>query len=250
MLFGKRRDRPHESPLQLPDIALDGGWWAFARARHERTGLWPLLLHGLSEREPDRPWLTGELHPGRSGGTPSDHDPEALLARWWAAGEPEPEEDEEGLLDIVAPFLNGWPGRADAGVPRADPDELGGAEFRSLLAADWIHGSRPGLVPAGRGADVPTVLGWAGPTNHDSDISRVSAVLRDWEDRFGTRLIGLGFDTMYLSVAAPPVERDHALRVAAEHFALAPDNITQGTGSLAEYAGDLMESTRWSFWWD
>ncbi|GAB1690650.1 DUF4253 domain-containing protein [Krasilnikovia sp. M28-CT-15] len=250
MPFGRRGDRPRQNPLQLPGVASDAHWWAATRARHEDTGLWPLLLHGLSQREPDRPWLTGELSPGRAGGSPSDHDPEALLRQWWAAVVPEPEEDEEDLLEIVAPFLNGWPGRADAGVPQRDPDELAGVEAGSLAVADGMHGLRPGLVPAARGADVPTVLGWRGPTNHEGDITKVSTVLRDWEDRFGARLIGLGFDTMYLSVAAPPVDPDHALRVAAEHLAFAPDNITQGTGSLAEYAALLAGTTQWSFWWD
>ncbi|BFU45814.1 DUF4253 domain-containing protein [Krasilnikovia sp. MM14-A1004] len=250
MLFGKRRDRARQSPLQLPEVALDGGWWADARARHAQTGLWPLLLHGLSEREPDRPWLTDELSAGRVRGTPSDHDPGALLRDWWVAGEPEPEPGEEDLLDLVAPFLHGWPGCAAAGVPLRDPDERAGAEFRALLRSGRLPGPRPGLVPAARGADVPTVLGWTGPTNHENDITKVSAVLRDWEDRFGARLIGLGFDTLDLSVAAPPVGREHALRVAAEHFAFAPDNITQGSGSLAEYADELVDATRWSFWWD
>ncbi|WP_412740240.1 DUF4253 domain-containing protein [Krasilnikovia sp. MM14-A1259] len=250
MFFARRGGRRPDSPLQLPDVVLDAGWWADARARHGHTGRWPLLLHGLSAREPDRPWLTGELVAGRSAGTPSDHDPEALLSQWWTAAEPEQEEGEEDLREAVAPFLDGWPGRARPGVLQGDPDERAATEFRSLLGAGWIHSPRPGLVPAERGADVPAVLGWSGPVNHEGDITRICAVLRDWEDRFGARLIGLGFDTMQVSVAAPPADRDHALRVAAEHFAFAPDNITQGTGSLSEYADDLVNATGWFFWWD
>ncbi|MFE5491809.1 DUF4253 domain-containing protein [Streptomyces virginiae] len=54
-------------------------------------------------------------------------------------------------------------------------------------------------------------------------------VLRDWEHRFGARVVAVGFDTLHLSVAAPPMSGQDALLVAAEHFALSPDNIWQGS---------------------
>ncbi|WP_436319065.1 DUF4253 domain-containing protein [Streptomyces virginiae] len=75
-------------------------------------------------------------------------------------------------------------------------------------------------------------------------------VLRDWEHRFGARVVAVGFDTLHLSVAAPPMSGQDALLVAAEHFALSPDNIWQGStpahwprrprGSPAPTAGTLV----------
>jgi hypothetical protein len=75
-------------------------------------------------------------------------------------------------------------------------------------------------------------------------------VLRDWEERFGARVVGVGFDTLYASVAAPPATDDEALRVAAEHYAFCPDNITQGPGSLSQYARHILGQPGWAFWWD
>ena len=40
------------------------------------------------------------------------------------------------------------------------------------------------------------------------------------------------------------------LAVAAEHFALCPDNIYQGAGSIRRYAAGLPGTAIWSFWWN
>jgi Domain of unknown function (DUF4253) len=75
-------------------------------------------------------------------------------------------------------------------------------------------------------------------------------VLRSWEERFGARVVAVGFDTLDLSVAAPPTTADQALGIAAEHHAFCPDNVWQGSGDFAEYAGCLINADNWSFWWD
>ncbi|GAA2741978.1 DUF4253 domain-containing protein [Kitasatospora cinereorecta] len=68
--------------------------------------------------------------------------------------------------------------------------------------------------------------------------------------RFGAEVVGVGFATMELSVAAPPRTTDDALRVAAEHTALCPDNVFQGVGSLTGYAASLVGADSWFLWWD
>ncbi|MEU4926195.1 DUF4253 domain-containing protein [Streptomyces yokosukanensis] len=70
------------------------------------------------------------------------------------------------------------------------------------------------------------IAGWAGPCNDDNDTAKFSAVVRDWERRFGARVVAAGFSTLHLSVAAPPANEHEALLVAAEHFAFCPDNTT------------------------
>jgi hypothetical protein len=70
------------------------------------------------------------------------------------------------------------------------------------------------------------------------------------EDRFGVRVVQVGFDILHLSVAAPPVTTDHALQVAAEQFAFCPDNIQQGgegSDSLAAYAEQIRGKNSWWF---
>ncbi|MDR6980695.1 hypothetical protein J2X68_007437 [Streptomyces sp. 3330] len=69
---------------------------------------------------------------------------------------------------------------------------------------------RLGLVAAPSGAEALTAVGWAGPCNYENDTAKVSAVVRDWEDRFEARVVAVGFSTLHLSVAdpTPPPERN------------------------------------------
>ncbi len=72
-------DRP---TLWLSDEPAPAGLWPRLHAAHQQSGLWPLLLDGY-DGEPTRPWEDGEFWPGR-GSSPAEHDPERLLAGWWA----------------------------------------------------------------------------------------------------------------------------------------------------------------------
>jgi hypothetical protein len=103
---------------------------------------------------------------------------------------------------------------------------------------------------ADRGADALTAAGWTGPLNYTNDTGQIAAIMRSWEDRFGARVVGVGFADLYVSVAAPPATLGEALRVAAEHFAFCPDNIWQGPGTLTGYASRLAGTRAWEFWWD
>ncbi|WP_199443750.1 DUF4253 domain-containing protein [Umezawaea beigongshangensis] len=237
----------------LSDEPAPAGLWARLRAEHARSGLWPLLLDALDDEDEEyRPWGNGEVLPGDMS-FPGEHDPAALLARWWAAHTGENEHD--GLspaerLAATAPFGRQWPGTSPARPARIDPDRIADDLAEQLLAG---HGSmRLGLVAAERGADALTVAGWTGPTNHTDDTAEVSAVLRDWEERFGARVVGVGFSTLLLSVAAPPATHEEALAVAAEHFALCPDNVWQGDEprTLAAHAERIVGDHSWVFWWD
>ncbi|MFI9547932.1 DUF4253 domain-containing protein [Streptomyces sp. NPDC052016] len=65
-------------------------------------------------------------------------------------------------------------------------------------------------------------------------------------DRFGARIVGVGFATLHLSVAAPPSRLEDALIIAAEHFAFCPDNIWQGAHPhLVTYAEHLIFLNCW-----
>lgn len=183
---------------------------------------------------------------------PGDHDAEEVLAGYWtgeawrgtdggngadAEGAAEEEHDD-------------WPGLAPAPAPGADPDGHA-AEIAAELAATALTDPRVALVHARRSADIPAAIGWCGPLNHEGDVARLSAVLRSWEDRFGIRVVALGFDTLTVSVAAPPRTAEEAAAVAAEHYAFCPDNVDQGSGSLEEYAAkEVLDREVWSFWWD
>ena len=83
------------------------------------------------------------------------------------------------------------------------------------------------------------------------DPALLSAVLRSWEVRWKARVVAMGFATLTLTVGNPPRDETAALAVAAEHFALCPDNIWQGSlDTMTAYAAHLRDNRTWEFWWD
>ncbi|MCX5297950.1 DUF4253 domain-containing protein [Streptomyces sp. NBC_00193] len=241
-------------PLWLSDGPATAELWARMRAEHPRSGLWPLLLDAL---DPDagefRPRGSGEVFPEQMT-SPASHDPADLLAQWWTACTADDEDDDmldvKRRLAVTAPFGQAWPGLAPSRGAVAGADELASESVRAFLV-DRPR-TRLGLVAAGSGAEALTVAGWFGPCNYDNDTAKISAVLGDWGDRFGARVVAVGFATLHLSVAAPPVSERDALLVAGEHFALCPDNVWQGCRpyTLAAYAERITGAHRWDFWWD
>ncbi|MFI0895713.1 DUF4253 domain-containing protein [Streptomyces sp. NPDC020983] len=172
--------------------------------------------------------------------------------------------------EAVAPFGAAWPGLA-AGRERpwgADPDELAArvladvraAEQRRLAeyardAARGIAATRPAfaLGRPHRAAETADLLARRGLTGlFPYGAAELTAVLTSWEERFGTRLVGLDHETLILSVAAPPRTPPEAERVAAEHFAFSCDTVLRdGDAALREYAANQLVAARtWRFWWD
>jgi hypothetical protein len=231
-----RRVRPDEGAgavpvLWLSDAPAPAGLWARLHAEHPRTGRWPLLLEALpADPAQFRPWGSGELSPDRMS-DPGDHDAFDLLSLWWHRHARTTDEL------VLVPGACPPPALADAWA----------RDFADELLADHPR-MRLGLIPAGCGADALTAAGWRGPVKRVKDTAKLSAVLRDWERRFGARLVGAGFADIHLSIAAPPRTPADARRVAAEHFAFCPDSV--GTPEdLPDYAERLVDADAWSFWW-
>ncbi|MDX2391155.1 MULTISPECIES: DUF4253 domain-containing protein [unclassified Streptomyces] len=240
--------------LWLSDGTVSAELWTRIRDEHARSGVLPLLLDALDPNDGEfRPWGSGEVFPERMS-SPGSHDPADLLAQWWKTYTADDEDDD--MLDVkrrravTAPFAQTWPGLAPGRGAVTGPDELASEAVQQFLA-DRPR-TRLGLIAASSGAEALTVSGWFGPCNYDNDTAKVSAVLHDWEHRFGARVVAVGFDTLHLSVAAPPMSERDALLVAAEHFAVCPDNIWQGCRpyTLAAYAERITGAQRWDFWWD
>jgi hypothetical protein len=202
-------------------------------------GLWPLVLESLSG-EGGRPWVSGELDPGGST-DPGAHDALGVLSDWWTQVIPAEDEEPEAH-EALAPYGRTFPGLAPETDSPADPDAL------DVVVAQLT--GRLGLVAVTRPADALAAIGWQGPVNHYSDMGRLSAVLRSWEDRFGAFLVGVGFDTITLAVMRPPATIDAATAIAAEHFAVCSDTVHQGAGSIAACADALLGQPVWTFWWD
>jgi len=236
--------------LWVSEAAATAQLWADLRRAHRHSGLWPLLLDSL-HGDDRRPWDDGELWPADAS-HPSDFDPEELLAEWWSQYTEISEDDNlsaQERIAVTAPYGRQWPGLAAAVPAQRNP-----GAHADQCAAELLAGNprlRLGLVATARPSDAITVAGWQGAANYTNDTAELSAVLRSWKKRFGATVIGAGFAELYLSIAAPPTTIDHAVNVAAEHFAFCPDNIWQGhSPTLATYAERLVDTPLWSFWWD
>jgi hypothetical protein len=156
--------------------------------------------------------------------------------------EPEPN-DQAGPFPGLAPLADG---------------ELSPAERDGVLAS--LPPARIGLVPAGRPADVPAVVGWVtfgvdpytfGPVQVSTNGVWVAAVLRSFEDRFGATLLSLGPGAdMQLLVERPPRTLEHATQVAAEHSVFADECAGRGLRRISDIAAAIVGAAIWTFWWD
>ncbi|MEV0493781.1 DUF4253 domain-containing protein [Streptomyces atratus] len=231
----------HEPLLWYADGPASPGTWAGLRVSGRTVGLLPVLIDGGMRDQWPEDW---DLDPAGTS-YPGDHDAEDVLSEFWESYAP----DELDAAD------DEWPGLAP--TPSADgpdaPDDLATEIANELTDPDGpMAGLRPALVPARRSADIPAAIGWSGPLNHENDVARLCAVLRSWEDRFGIRVVALGFDTLIVSVGRPPTTEAEARALAAEHFAFCPDNIAHNTpDTLGAYADQcVLGKESWSFWWD
>jgi hypothetical protein len=237
------RQLPIRPAFWLSDGPAPQGLWPRLRAQHARSGLWPVLLDDSMQS-----WSLGQIAPEPPGQI-DGYNVAAFMAEVWTdmvesrtgrgAG------GADDLADLM-PFGRRCPGPAPPGDPLDAPDTAA-----DRCAGELADGStRLALAAAARGADVLAVMGWQGAVNHNEWVAPLAAVVRSWEDRFGVRLVRMGFNTLDMSVAAPPVTVDQALHVAAEHWTFCPDITYQSSGTLAEYAERIRGITRWSFWWD
>jgi hypothetical protein len=216
--------------------------WAMLSDAHEHTGLVPVLA-GNRGAQGLRPWDDGGEFLAPAGTTELDRlDAARVVAALWDRRLPAEEEDDPESAADRAPFSRPFPGLA----PRQD-QELSIAErgraIGSLLAEHLA------LVPAGRPADVLPLIGWA-CTDQRQDALLIAAVLRSWEDRFGARLLQVGWAEIRLIVERPPRTLPEARAVAAEHFAFADECGGQGLSTVPAIAPSLINAPFWSFWWD
>ncbi|MEV6837189.1 DUF4253 domain-containing protein [Streptomyces sp. NPDC051133] len=164
---------------------------------------------------------------------------------------PVPEGVEPWPHDPGPPFER-WPGLAPK-MPVASagstPEEASSATLVRLIETDvyGLHECRLVLVPASRGSDALALLGWSA----DVPLPLLCALLRSWEDRFGSEIVAVCGSELHVSVARPPLDAETANLLALEHVLSTADNIVDDPPTpFPEYAADLVGRTHWSFWWD
>jgi Domain of unknown function (DUF4253) len=263
-----RGELPQEGELQLGSVRLPAGTWVRAgfedrvpvawvthqavpgagriwealSALHPATGLVPFLLGSLSG-EPSRPWDSEEFAAPSDPALVGHMDAAEVLAEMWDGEMPSDEEEEEDEYwrQMHAPFSKQFPGLA----PTANAP-LTSTELNAVLGT--LPASRIGLVPAERPADVLPSIGWT--PSDQSDALPISTVVRSWEDRFGARLLEVGFAEIRLLATRPPRTLADAQRLAAEQFAFCDECAGQGLHDVPSISEHLLNSPIWTFWWD
>ncbi|WP_454857870.1 DUF4253 domain-containing protein [Promicromonospora soli] len=240
--------------LWMSEAPVDdaGETWSRLRKDHERSGLYPVMLEHDDGCSWDDRWSFPE-----TAKVLEATDPETALRALWdqLQDDREPEEDDEDEIPEEEWPSGPWPGLAPPGVSDGDPWDMADGYAAHLQDDEDFHGRprrwRLGLIPAGDGASALTLAGWDGPCNLTNDTELISAALASWGERFGACVVGLGTDTLWLSVARPPQDFDSARAVTLEHFAFCPDNLWQGGyDTTDEYATALIGMNAWTFWWD
>jgi hypothetical protein len=255
----------HIAWVTVDPVPESGRVWAALSELNPQTGLVPVQLDGMrvdslfpSDRQglPGdalRPWDNGEFHMPQDPREADGLDVGALLENLWR-GAVWADEDDPEAMQRWAPFTLQWPGLAAPGRTPLTPAErqqaLGVVLPRIRQAHRATPAARIGLVPAGRPADVLAVIGWDGLANRGQvALMPLIAVLRSWEDRFGARLIDVGFADLRLLVERPPRTLEAAQHLAAEQVVLADDCI-DGTREIPDIAARLVNAPIWTFWWD
>lgn len=244
----------HIAWATVDPVPESGRVWAALSGLHPQTGLVPIELDSSDEDlglppdggeflalEPEDPREADRLDAG------------AVLENLWR-GSVWADEDDPEAMQRWAPFTLPWPGLAAPGPAPLTPAERQHALDVVLPRIRAAHRLAPqariALVAAGRPADVLAVIGWGGLINQPgSPLLPLTAVLRSWEDRFGARLIDVGYDSLRLLVERPPRTLAAAQRLAAEQVVLADDCI-DGARDVPDIAARLANRPIWTFWWD
>jgi hypothetical protein len=210
----------------VPDV---GSVWSALSDAHQETGLVPFARAGLEEEGKLRPWDNGEFYiPFGLNEIDRLDAAEVLAPSWWADGPAE------------------WGLEPFPGLAPAEDRPLAHDRLREALGA--LPPARLALAVASRPADVLPLIGWEA-SDRFPDSPPIAAVLRSWEDRFGARLLQVGFARLVLLVRRPPHSLETARWIAAEHIAFA-DECGLGLTTVSDLATTLVDAPTWSFWWD
>jgi hypothetical protein len=244
--------RDHVAWATVDPVPGSGRVWAALSGLHPQTGLVPVQLDGLGG-DPRRPWDDGAFIEPADPREADGLDAGAVLQFNWRAWLPPPSWEDPEYLEMRAPFTREWPGLAPPERTPLTPAERQQALEVMLPRIRAAHGATPqariGLVAADRPADMLLVIGWAGLENCGESLLELTAVLRSWEDRFGARLIDVGYADLRLFVERPPRTLEAAQRIAAEQVVFNGECLDAAM-DIPNLAARLVNAPCWTFWWD
>ncbi len=225
--------------LEVPGgkAALDT--WMSLRDRHDRTGLWPVLLGPDASVVDQLTWRVSILAEDRPGIPLIDETPPApeLFVQWMG----DPAEDD---------YLNDVPRHlakleADQDLIRARLAARPLADAVRAVSGERIHLA---LVPAAASWEVPALLSWSGGEGHGISGAEHLSVLHFWQEAYGADLVSLGLETLECLVAEPPEDARGAFELAVQQYAYCPhlmDHLAPAMGALAA----TLFGRHWIFDW-
>jgi hypothetical protein len=83
--------------------------------------------------------------------------------------------------------------------------------------------------------------------NYDIDNDSLVKLIRIFDDKYSLDLIGAGGDWCQFTIQKKP---DDWMKIAKEAYAVCPDIVDQGTGTVEELANEMKRTNRLYFWWD
>lgn len=94
------------------------------------------------------------------------------------------------------------------------------------------------------------VFAWLpfGGWNECPDAENMIKIARYWFEKHNAVPVVIGHDTVEFQ--APDLDKKTAIAVAKEHYAVCPDIVDQGVGTIGALADSLTKSIVWYFWWD
>ena len=78
----------------------------------------------------------------------------------------------------------------------------------------------------------------------------LTAVFKDWFDRFGAVPALISSDVIEFWLDQPVEDPAVAAKLAMEMFILCPDVVDQGTETVTALANSILGANVWFFWWD
>jgi hypothetical protein len=83
--------------------------------------------------------------------------------------------------------------------------------------------------------------------NHDLDHDEVMARYRQWDEKYGLKLVGAGQSWIEAQLTTPPTDW---LALAQEVYEFCPDVVDQGAGDVATLAAEMKQRNFIYLWWD
>ena len=120
---------------------------------------------------------------------------------------------------------------------------IGFRDFKDNSVMETILAYIPTTKPCDVFAWVP-FGGW----NDCPSAEDMIHISRYWYFKYNAVPAVISHDT--LEFFCTPLDMKSAMEAAVEHYAVCPDNVDQGIGTVAALADSLTKSTVWWFWWD